>query len=174
LFEEAPQSYTGISEVQITNPGSGYVVAPTVTISGDGVGATAEAVIVNGRIQSINMTNRGTDYTRAIITITGGSGYGAEAVAVIDGRTGTLRTIYYDTLAQRQIINANAGTIDYNNGIITINDIRFISVDSTDGLIRLNIEAEKGIIQSTRDTIITIDVDDPTSISTTLEKKNTA
>jgi len=172
LFEEAPQSYTGISEVQITNPGSGYVVAPTVTISGDGVGATAEAVIVNGRIQSINMTNRGTDYTRAIITITGGSGYGAEAVAVVDGRTGTLRTIYYDTLAQRQIINANAGTIDYNNGIITINDIRFISVDSTDGLIRLNIEAEKGIIQSTRDTIITIDVDDPTSISTTLEKKN--
>ena len=172
LFEESPQSYTGVSEVQITNPGSGYVVAPTITISGDGTGATAEAVIVNGRIQTIKMTNRGTDYTRAIITITGGSGYGAEAVAVIDGRTGTLRTIYYDTLAQRQIINSNAGTIDYNNGIITINDIRFISVDSVDGLIRLNIEAEKGIIQSTRDTIITIDVDDPTSISTTLEKKN--
>jgi hypothetical protein len=174
LFEEAPQSYTGVSEIQITNPGSGYVVAPTITISGDGSGATAEAVIVNGRIQSINMINRGTDYTRAIITITGGSGYGSEAVAVIDGRTGTLRTIYYDTLAQRQIINANAGTIDYNNGIITINDIRFISVDSVDGLIRMNIEAEKGIIQSTRDTIITIDVDDPTSISTTLEKKNNA
>jgi len=174
LFEEAPQSYTGVSEVQITNPGSGYIIAPTITISGDGTGATAEAIIVNGRIQSINMTNRGTDYTRAIITITSGSGYGAEAVAVIDGRTGTLRTIYYDTLAQRQIINANAGTIDYNNGIITINDIRFISVDSVDGLIRMNIEAEKGIIQSTRDTIITIDVDDPTSISTTLEKKNNA
>ena len=174
LFEEAPQSYTGVSEVQITNPGSGYIIAPTITISGDGTGATAEAIIVNGRIQSINMTNRGTDYTRAIITIIGGSGYGAEAVAVIDGRTGTLRTIYYDTLAQRQIINANAGTIDYNNGIITINDIRFISVDSVDGLIRMNIEAEKGIIQSTRDTIITIDVDDPTSISTTLEKKNNA
>ena len=172
LFEEAPQSYTGVSEIQITNPGSGYVIAPTITISGDGAGATAEAIIVNGRIQTINMTNRGTDYTRAIITITGGSGYGAEAVAVIDGRTGTLRTIYYDTLAQRQIINSNAGTIDYNNGIVSINDIRFISVDSIDGLIRMNIEAEKGIIQSTRDTIITIDVDDSTSILTTLEKKN--
>jgi hypothetical protein len=47
-----------------------------------------------------------------------------------------------------------------------------MSVDSIDGLIRMNIEAEKGIIQSTRDTIITIDVDDPTSILTTLEKKN--
>jgi hypothetical protein len=171
LFEEAPQSYTGVSDIQITNPGSGYVTTPTVTISGDGTGATAEAVIVNSKIQSITITNRGTDYTRAIVTITGGSGYGAEAVAVIDGRTGTLRTIYYDSLAQRQIINSNAGTIDYNNGIITINDIRLTSVDSTDGLIRLNIEAEKGIIQSTRDTIITIDVDDPTSILTILEKK---
>jgi hypothetical protein len=173
LFEETPQSYTGISEIQITNPGSGFTSTPTVTINGDGTGATAEAVIVNGKIQTINITNRGTDYTRATVTITGGKGYGAEAVAVIDGRTGTLRTIYYDSLAQRQIINSNAGTIDYNNGIVTINDIRFLSVDSDDGLIRLSIEVEKGYLQSTRDTIITIDVDDPTAISTTLEKIST-
>jgi hypothetical protein len=170
LFEETPQSYTGVSEIQITNPGSSYTTTPTVTINGDGTGATAEAVIVNGRIQTINITNRGTDYTRATVSITGGSGYGAEAVAVIDGRTGTLRTIYYDTLAQRQIINSNAGTIDYNNGIVTINNIRFIRIDSDDELIRLSIEIEKGYLQSTRDTILTIDVDDPTAISTTLEK----
>lgn len=172
LFEEIPQSYTGISEIQITNPGSGYLTTPTITINGDGTGATAEAVIVNSKIQSINITNRGTDYTRATITITGGSGYGAEAVAVIDGRTGTLRTIYYDTLAQRQIINSNIGSVDYNNGIVTINNIRFLTADSDDGLIRLTIEADKGYLQSTRDTIITIDVDDPTAISTTLEKLN--
>ena len=169
-FEETPQSYTGISEIQIINAGSSYITTPTVTISGDGTGATAEAVIVNGKIQTINITNRGNDYTRAIIAITGGSGYGAEAVAVVDGRTGTLRTIYYDTLAQRQIINSNAGTIDYNNGIITISNIRFLSIGSDDGLIRLTIEAEKGYLQSTRDTIISVDVDDTTSISSTLEK----
>ena len=172
LFEEIPQSFTGISEIQIANPGSSYLTIPTVTINGDGTGATAEAVIVNGKIQSINIINRGTDYTRATITITGGSGYGAEAVAVVDGRTGTLRTIYYDTLAQRQIINSNVGSIDYNNGIVTINNIRFITVDSDDGLIRLGIQADKGYIQSTRDTIITIDVDDPVAILTTLEKLN--
>jgi len=172
LFEEVPQSYTGVSEIQITNPGSSYLTTPTVTINGDGSGATAEAVIVNSKIQAINIINRGTDYTRATVTITGGSGYGAEAVAVVDGRTGTLRTIYYDTLAQRQIINSNAGTIDYNNGIVIINDIRFISINSDDGLIRISIEAERGYLQSTRDTIITIDVDDPTAISTTLEKLN--
>ena len=169
-FEETPQSYTGISEIQIINAGSSYITTPTVTISGDGTGATAEAVIVNGKIQTINITNRGNDYTRAIIAITGGSGYGAEAVAVVDGRTGTLRTIYYDTLAQRQIINSNAGTIDYNNGIITISNIRFLSIGSDDGLIRLTIEAEKGYLQSTRDTIISVDVDDTASISSTLEK----
>jgi len=170
-FEETPQSYTGISSIQITNPGTGYTTTPTITINGDGTNATAEAVVVNGRIQTINITNRGTDYTRATVSITGGNGYGAEAVAVIDGKTGTLRTIYYDTLAQRQIINSNAGVIDYENGILTINDIRFLSVDSDDGLIRITIEAEKGIIESTKDTILTIDEDDPISISTILEKK---
>jgi hypothetical protein len=170
-FDESPQSFTGISSIEITNPGTGYTTTPTVTITGDGTNATAEAVIVNGRIQSINITNRGTDYTRATVSITGGNGYGAEALAVIDGRTGTLRTIYYDSLAQRQIINSNAGTIDYDNGIVTINNIRFLSIDSTDGLIRISIESEKGIIESTRDTILTIDEDDPIAISTILEKK---
>jgi replication factor C large subunit len=52
---------------------------------------------------------------------------------------------------------------------ITINDINVRSVSSDDGLIRLTIEAEKGIIQSVRNTIITVDETDPTSIVTTLE-----
>ena len=171
-FDESPQSYTGISEIQVVNPGSGYTTAPTITINGDGYNATAEATIVNGSIQKITVTNRGIEYTRATVTISGGDGFGAEALAVVDAKIGTLRTIYYDTLAQRQIINASAGTIYYDTGIVTINDIRFLSVNSTDGLIRMSIEAEKGIIDSTRNTIITIDEDDPTSIVTTLTKHN--
>ena len=170
-FEEATQSFTGISSIQVTNPGVGFTTAPTITITGDGSNATAEAVIVNGKIQSINITNRGTDYTRATISITGGNGFGAEAVVVIDGKTGTLRTVYFDSLAQRQIINSNAGTINYDTGEIIINDIRFLSVNSDDGLIRLTIEAEKGIIESKKRNILTIDEDDPTEISTILEKK---
>jgi len=172
VFEESPQSFTGVSQIQITAPGSGYTTNPTVTISGDGSNATAEAVVVNGRIQSIRITNRGTDYTRAIVTITDETGYGAEAVAVIDGKIGTLRTIYYDSLAQRQIINSNAGEIDYDNGIITINSINFLSVNADDGLIRIDIEAERGIIQSLRNSIITIDETDPTAIVNILEQIN--
>jgi hypothetical protein len=171
-FEETPQSFTGISQIQITAPGSGYTTNPTVTISGDGSNATAEAVVVNGRIQTIRITNRGTDYTRAIVTITDETGYGADAVAVIDGKLGTLRTIYYDSLAQRQIINSNAGEVDYDNGIITINSINFLSVNADDGLIRIDIEAERGIIQSLRNSIITIDETDPTAIVNILEKIN--
>ena len=169
-FDESPQSFTGVSEIQVIDPGSGYITAPTVTISGDGSGATAEATIVNGRIQKITITNRGSEYTRATVNISDGSGYGGSALAVVDAKIGTLRTIYYDSLAQRQIINLNAGTIFYDTGIVVINDIRFLAVSSNDNLIRMTIEAEKGIIQSKRNTIITIDETDPTSIVTTLSK----
>ena len=170
VLDEIPQSYTGISSVSVTNPGTGYTTSPTITITGDGIGATAEAVIVNGSIQKINITNRGIDYTRAIITITGGNGYGATADAVIDAKIGTLRTIYYDTDAQRQIVNSNAGEIDYSTGIITINDINILSVSSTDNLIRLSLESDEDLVRSSKNTIITIDDEDPTAIVVELGK----
>jgi hypothetical protein len=170
VFEEVPQSFTGISSVQVTNPGTGYTSAPTVTITGDGFGATAEAVVVNGTIQSISVTNRGIDYTRAIATISGGFGFGAEASVIIDAAVGSLRTIYYDTNAQRQIVDNSAGTINYNTGEVNIDDINILTVSSTDGLIRLTIEADEGIIESARNTIITVDETDPVSIVVNLTK----
>jgi hypothetical protein len=172
VFDETPQSYTGISSVLVSSAGSGYSTNPLITITGDGTGAIAQAVVVNGRIQQINILNRGTDYTRATISITDETGYGATATAVVDGKTGTLRTIYYDSTAQRQIINSNAGTIDYTNGIVTINDIRILDVNSTDGYLRLTFEAERGIIESVRNTIITIDETDPAAIVNILEKNS--
>jgi len=168
IFDETPQSYTGISSISITNPGTGYTTSPTVTISGDGIGARAEAVIVNGSIQSIRITNRGINYTRALVTISGGNGYGATATAIIDGKIGVLRTIYYDSNAQRQSVNDTAGEINYETGVITITDINIVSVSSSDGYIRLTIEAEESLIRSIRNTIITIDETDPTSIVTNL------
>ena len=168
-FDEIPQSFSGISSISVTNPGTGFTSAPTVTIDGDGTGASATAVIVNGKIQRIDIVNRGIDYTRATVTISGGGGYGATATAVIDGRIGTIRTVYYDSLAQRQIVDENAGEIDYDTGVVKISNIAIKNVESVDGNIRLSIESEKGIISTTKNTIITIDQDDPTSISTTLE-----
>jgi hypothetical protein len=168
-FDEIPQSFSGISGISISNPGQGFTSSPTITITGDGTGANAAATIVNGQIQNIEVTNRGIDYTRATITISGGGGYGATAEAMIDARTGELRTVYYDSNAQRQIVDGTAGTIDYDAGIVTINDIYIKEVSSIDGYVRLSVESEKGIISTTKNTIVTLDVDDPTSISTTLE-----
>jgi hypothetical protein len=168
LFEEVPESFTGISEIQVTNAGTGYTETPTVTITGDGTGAVASAVVVNGKIQNIVLTNRGINYTRAIVTITGGSGYGAAGSAVLDGKFGYLRTIYYDDNAEKQTINEQIGTIDYVTGTITINDVRILSVVPTDGLIRLTIESGKGIVKTAKNTIISIDDTDTTSITTEL------
>jgi hypothetical protein len=168
-LEEIPQSFSGISSFKVTNAGTGYITPPTVTITGDGTGASAVAIIVNGKIQSIEIVSRGIDYTRALVTISGGSGYGGQADAVIDAKTGTLRTVYYDTNAQRQIVDENAGSVEYDTGLIYINDITIRSVTSSDGTIRLTTEAEKTIVNTIRNTIISIDAEDPTSIITTLE-----
>ena len=168
LIEEIPQSFTGITSIEVTNGGVGYLIAPTVTITGDGTGAAATATIINGRVTAITVTNRGSGYTRAIITLTGGSGYAATASAVVDGKFGTLRTVYFDELVQRQIVNANAGEINYLTGTITLTDLRVLSVSSSDGLIRLTIGSERGILSSSRSTIITIDETDSSSIVTEL------
>ena len=168
MFEEVPESFTGISEIQVTNAGTGYTETPTITITGDGTGAVANAVVVNGKIQNIVLTNRGINYTRAIVTITGGSGYGAAGSAVLDGKFGYLRTIYYDDNAEKQTIDEQIGTIDYITGTIIINDIRIVSIVPTDGLIRLTIESGKGIVKTAKNTIISIDDTDTTSITTEL------
>jgi len=45
-----------------------------------------------------------------------------------------------------------------------------LSVLSDDGYIRLSFESEKGIVETIRNTIITIDENDPTSITIDLTK----
>lgn len=168
VFEEVPESSTGISKIEITNPGYLYTRTPAVTITGDGTGAIAEAIIVNGRVESINITNRGTNYTKAKITITGGNGYGAEAIAVLDSRFGNVRTIYFNENEQRQIINDKAGTIDYITGEVNIFNLRVLSVNTNDGMFRVNVQSLDGIIESERNNIITIDENDLGSIDVEL------
>ena len=100
----------------------------------------------------------------------GGGGYSGVATAVIDSRIGTLRTIYYDVNANRQIINSNAGQINYDTGVITLNDLKVLSVSATDGLLRFTAVSENGVIESSRNTIITIDETDTSAIVTTISK----
>lgn len=74
--------------VDVTSGGTGYNTGTTtVAISGDGTGATAEAVVTGGVVTKINVTNSGSGYSRATITI-GGDGAGATASAYISPRGG--------------------------------------------------------------------------------------
>lgn len=169
-IEEIPESFSGISDVVINNPGANYTSIPTVKITGDGTGASARAKIVNGRIDSIEILNRGVNYTRAIIQIEGGGGFGAVVTPILNSRFGTLRLIYFDVNAERQIVNSNIGTINYDEGRVELNNLNVISVNSSDGYIRLTVRSENQIVSSFKNTLITIDNTDPTSIVVNTEK----
>ena len=75
-----------INQVTITNAGSGYTSAPTVTFSGgSGTGAAATATISDGKITAITVTDNGYNYTSApTISISGGGGSSGAATCTID------------------------------------------------------------------------------------------
>jgi hypothetical protein len=176
-FEEVPQSYTGVDGIEITNPGTGYTDTPTVTITGDGFGATAEAKIINGRISTINITNRGTNYTRAIVTITGGGeGYGATGVAKLQLRYGDVRTYYYKDNGEKVIVNPKAGSIDYDAGIIELTNLNVNSTIENDlydpNVLVFNIKPSRDTIFQQRNFILDVDLNDPSSRQITMVAEN--
>lgn len=171
-LEETPFSSTGISRITIHDPGFGYTIAPIITITGDGSGAKAIATISGGEVTSVTITDRGKDYTTAQLTLSGGNGTGASLSVSVDSRNGTIRSIFFDDEGNRKVINDNAGSIDYDAGVITINDINITDVSSSDGLIRVTIGSESGIIESVRNNIVAIDIEDPLAITTTLQSVN--
>jgi hypothetical protein len=168
-LEEVPKSFTGISALNIINPGTGYTSEPTVSITGDGFGATARAIVSFGKIQKIEVINPGIDYSRAVITITGGGGFGGQAIAIIDSKIGNLRTVYFTTNAERVIVNSNVGEIDYSTGNIKLNDLTILESKTPDGLIRITSSTQNSIIEATKNTILTIDESDPSSIVVNLQ-----
>lgn len=78
-----------VVSIAVTNGGSNYTSAPTVTFtSGGGTGATAKAAIdpVTGKVISVIVTANGSGYTTApTIAFSGGGGTGAAATAKIAG-----------------------------------------------------------------------------------------
>src|SRR5208282_6859621 len=73
-----------IEGVQITNPGSGYVTAPSVAFSGTGTGAAGAAVLSAAGVQSVNVVNGGTNFTSVpLISFVGGQGAGATGYVLV-------------------------------------------------------------------------------------------
>lgn len=167
-FEEVTNSFTGVDGITIVDPGQAYTAPPTVTITGDGIGATATANIVNGRVESIQVTNKGSTYTRALVSITGGGGSQAVATAVLESRLGTLRTYYFKSNGERVIVNENAGTINYQTGEVVLTQLTPIDVIQNTNYARnvltINAPAEDEIIPPLRNRILSIDESNALSI----------
>lgn len=72
-----------IDSIDVIEGGFGYISAPTVVILGDGVGAEATAVVIDGAISEIIMTNQGSGYSFAIVQLLGGGGSGASVEPIL-------------------------------------------------------------------------------------------
>lgn len=171
-LEEVPNSLTGVDSIAVINGGSGYLYNPTVTITGDGTGATATAKITNGKVTSITITNRGSNYTTASVVISGGGGFGASARAVLQFRTGTLRTFYTKSTGEKIVLNDNVGSIDYTTGLIKINNFnpKALSENSyyAPEILAVNIPPENSVISPVRNRILAIDEYDASAIKITM------
>lgn len=167
-FEEVTTPTGGISSISIINQGFNYTQTPTIQITGDGIGATATASIVNGKLYQITITNAGTGYTSAVAKVTPAisdtTGINGLLVVVLEGQFGTLRTYYDSGTNGKVIVNANAGIIDYNNGIITLTSFTPVQVNNPLGQLTIIAQPTTTIISSTYNRIITIDPYDPISV----------
>jgi hypothetical protein len=169
-LEEVPSSTNTVESLSIINPGFSYTATPKITIKGDGTGATAHAVIVNGRINEIVVDTPGTGYTSAIAIITNDSsdttGSLGAAVVNLAGRYGTLRSYYNNTnnSSIKTIFNSNIGTIDYINGIVALNAFNPYDVNNELGQLTITTNPTTSIISSSYNRIITVDPFDSTSI----------
>ncbi len=91
------RKYSVVSDIKVTNGGSGYTSIPTVTIdapTGPGVAVPAQAIatIENGAVTVVTVRSAGSQYESVPnVTFSGGGGSSAAATAETD-------TIYYDVL----------------------------------------------------------------------------
>lgn len=169
FLEETPESFSGIESVEVENSGQNYTKTPIVAIDGDGSGAELQAVIVNGKLKGVNVITPGTGYTTAVLTIRNAegdtTGRFAQAKAIVHGRTGNLRSYYFDDLGVKKIQSANAGSIDYVDGIISLNNFAPLDIVSDTKILNIYAKPNSFNIQSSRQTIVSLDDTDATSIT---------
>jgi hypothetical protein len=164
FIEEVPQSFTGVDSIEVVATGDNYTEIPSVAIEGDGTGAQATAIIVNGKVKSIVVTNAGSGYSTAVATISGGSGSGAKLKCVLQGKKGLLRIFYYDQNSLKRIISTNAGTIYYDEGYLELNSFMPTMVNDPFGTMVFKAQPNTNVFSTTRNAILTLDATDPAAI----------
>lgn len=95
-----------IDSIQVVDGGSEYISGQdvTITITGDGTGATASAVLENGSIKRIIINTRGQNYTYANVSVSGNAslraiisplnGHGSNAIEELNARYLIIRSVF--------------------------------------------------------------------------------
>ncbi|WP_066313342.1 multicopper oxidase domain-containing protein [Bacillus sp. FJAT-29814] len=84
IFDTSMTFFNGpLTNIKLTNGGSGFTTEPTVEITGGGgTGATAKAALAPRAVGGFTLTSGGSGYTSVpTVTLTGGGGTGAKAQA---------------------------------------------------------------------------------------------
>lgn len=121
-------SINGIDVIYLTNGGSGYTIAPTVVVYGDGSGCAATATITGTSVTKITVTQAGSGYTWAKVALNGGgTPTTGNAIAVIAPNGGHASNLVYETMAHNVMI---AGTVSgYLNNDFPVNqDFRTVAL----------------------------------------------
>jgi hypothetical protein len=176
FLAEVPTSTSNIASISIVNSGYNYTAVPNVVISGDGTGATAVATMINGYITNITITNPGAGYTSAsayIVNAAGDtSGTGAALNVALNNEFGSLKAYYNDPIKGQVVVGSNVGTIDYVNGVITLNNFNIVDIpDSPLGQLAISAQPTTTIIPSTYNRIVTIDPYDSNAVTVTATAK---
>lgn len=166
FFEETPGSSSGIESIEIVSASGTYSQTPTIVINGDGIGANAYPVVVNGKITEVIVDKPGVNYTtaKALLYYQDELDNTASFTVNVQGRYGVLRSYFFDDNNIKVILNAEAGTIDYTLGTISLREFDPISISDPIKILRIIAKPKTNNFESARSRIITIDEEDVDSI----------
>jgi hypothetical protein len=167
FFEETPGTSSGIEAIEIIAAPTSYLSPPTISIVGDGFGANAYPIVVNGKITEVVIDNPGVNYTTATVTMYYQDEFDGTANfnVVLQGRYGVLRSFFFDDNNVKTVLNPEAGTIDYKEGKITLTQFDPFAIEDPLKILRIVAKPDTNSFESARSRIITIDEEDVSSIT---------
>ena len=114
---------------RVDEGGSGYTSAPTVEITGDGVGAAGTATIntSTGEVVKVDVTSRGTGYGKISVKLTGGGGSGASVRGVLSPNGGLGSNPIIDLKSTALMFNVKPSGTESGNWIVN-NDFRQVAI----------------------------------------------
>lgn len=156
--------------VTITNGGSGYTSAPSVSISGgSGSGAVLTATVAGGVVTTVTVVNPGHGYLATdtiTVAFSGGGGTGAAATAIlmpfgISGTTAEIYSGYVWVGNGSQLFNSAPGSVvnfatSSGGGNITLTDsflrVRIIQLIQTNGFLYIIADSSVSYISGVQTT----------------------